>query len=65
MNRVDMAVNIINLKIAKEIKENTEKEYTKFEEKIINLKNERDQIYLGNEEIINKVLTKYLEEVKE
>lgn len=65
MNKVDMAVNIINLKIAKEIKENTEKEYTKFEEKIINLKNERDQIYLGNEEIINKVLTKYLEEVKE
>ena len=65
IERIELAVNIINLKIAKEIKENKEKEYSKFKEKIINLEEERNQIYLENEEIINKVLTKYLEEVKE
>lgn len=65
IERIELAVNIINLKIAKEIKENKEKEYSKFKEKIISLEDERNQIYLENEEIINKVLTKYLEEVKE
>ncbi len=65
IEKIELAVNIINLKIAKEIKENKEKEYSKFKEKIISLENEREQIYLENEEIINKVLTKYLEEVKE
>ena len=65
IERIELAVNIINIKIAKEIKENKEKEYNKFKEKIISLENEREQIYLENEEIIDKVLTKYLEEVKE
>lgn len=65
IEKIELAVNIINLKIAKEIKENKEKEYSKFKEKIISLENEREQIYLENEEIINKVLTKYIEEVKE
>ena len=53
------------MKIAKEIKENKEKEFDKFKEKIVKLEDERDQIYLGNEEIINKVIEKYLKEVKE
>lgn len=65
IEKIELAVNIINLKIAKEIKENKEKEYSKFKEKIISLENEREQIYLENEKIIDKVLTKYLEEVKE
>ena len=65
IEKIELAVNIINLKIAKEIKENKEKEYSKFKEKIISLENEREQIYLENEEILNKVLTKYIEEVKE
>ena len=65
MEQVELAINIINLKIAKEIKENKEKEYDKFKEKIVKLEDERDQIYLGNEEIINKVIEKYLKEVKE
>ena len=42
-----------------------EKEFDKFKEKIVKLEDERDQIYLGNEEIINKVIEKYLKEVKE
>ena len=65
MEQVELAINIINLKIAKEIKENKEKEFDKFKEKILKLEDERDQIYLGNEEIINKVIEKYLKEVKE
>ena len=65
MEQVELAINIINLKIAKEIKENKEKEYDKFKEKIVKLENERDQIYLGNKETINKVMEKYLKEVKE
>ncbi|MDO5011849.1 MAG: hypothetical protein Q4E31_13560 [Intestinibacter bartlettii] len=65
MEQVELAINIINLKIAKEIKENKEKEYDKFKEKIVKLENERNQIYLGNKEIINKVMEKYLKEVKE
>ena len=65
MQQVELAINIINLKIAKEIKENKEKEFDKFKEKIVKLEDERDQIYLGNEEIINKVIEKYLKEVKE
>ena len=65
MEQVELAINIINLKIAKEIKENKEKEFDKFKEQIVKLEDERDQIYLGNEEIINKVIEKYLKEVKE
>ena len=65
MEQVELAISIINLKIAKEIKENKEKEFDKFKEKIVKLEDERDQIYLGNEEIINKVIEKYLKEVKE
>ena len=65
MEQIELAINIINLKIAKEIKENKEKEYDKFKEKIVKLENERNQIYLGNKEIINKVMEKYLKEVKE
>ena len=65
IDRIELAINVINLKIAKEVKDNKEKEYSKFKEKITNLQDERDQIYLENEEVINKVLTQYLEEVKE
>ena len=64
INRVELAINVINLKIAKEVKDNKEKSYSKFKEKIITLQEEREQIYLGNEKIINKILTQYLEEVK-
>ena len=65
IDRIELAVNVINLKIAKEVKYNKEKEYVKFKEKITSLQEERDQIYLGNEQIINKILTEYLDEIKE
>ncbi len=63
--KIELALYTINLKIAKEIKENKERDYNKFKEKITNLQQERDEIYKENSEIINKVLTQYLEETKE
>lgn len=64
IDRLELAIEVINLKIAKEVKENKEKEYNKFKKRITKLQEERDQIYLKNEEIINKALTQYLNEVK-
>lgn len=65
IDKIELAINVINLKIAKEVKYNKEKEYVKFKEKITNLQQERDQVYLENEQIINKILTEYLDEIKE
>lgn len=55
---------VINLKIAKAIKENEEKDYEAFKTKIEKLTDEKREIYKGNQEIINKVLNVYLEEIK-
>lgn len=65
IKKEELALYVINLKIAKEIKENEETEYQNFRKKIINLQNERDEIYKGNQEVINKILTKYMKEMKE
>ena len=64
IERLELAIEIINLKIAQEIKENKEKDYFTFRDKILNLKKEKKEIYLNNQEIIDKVLTKYLNEVR-
>lgn len=64
IDRSELAIEIINLKIAKGIKENKEKNYFTFREKILSLENERKEIYLSNQEVIDKVLTKYLNEVR-
>ena len=55
---------VINLKIAKAIKENEEKDYEAFKTKIEKLTDEKREIYKGNQEIINKVQNVYLEEIK-
>ena len=55
---------VINLRIAKAIKENEEKDYEAFKTKIEKLTDEKREIYKGNQEIINKVLNVYLEEIK-
>ena len=55
---------VINLKIAKAIKENEEKDYEAFKTKIEKLTDEKREIYKRNQEIINKVLNVYLEEIK-
>ena len=64
INRIELAIEVINLKIAQEIKENKEKDYFAFRNKILDLKKEKKEIYLNNQEIIDKVLTKYLNEVR-
>lgn len=64
IDRSELAIEVINLKIAKGIKENKEKNYFTFREKILSLENERKEIYLSNQEVIDKVLTKYLNEVR-
>lgn len=64
INKFDIALETINLKIAKEIKENKEKNYNIFKSKIEKLIDERNEIYKQNEEIIDKVINQYLKEVK-
>ena len=64
MDKIDLALEIINLKIAKEVKENTEKKYSKFAKKIKVLEDEKRAIYQNNEAIINRVIDVYGKEVK-
>ena len=62
--RIELALYVINLKIADTIKNNKEENYEKFKQTINLLTKEKEEIYKHNEEIINKVLNIYLEEVK-
>ena len=62
-NRKELALYVINLKIADSIKNNTEKKFEIFNKKIQELNNEKNEIYKDNESIIEKVLTRYLEEM--
>ena len=64
MNKIDTALYVIDLKIAELIKNNTSKTYSELEKTIAELKAEKEEVYKNNEEIINKVLDKYLNEVK-
>lgn len=62
--RIELALYVINLKIADTIKNNKEENYEKFKQTINLLTKEKEEIYKYNEEVINKVLNIYLEEVK-
>jgi len=62
--KIDLAIAIIKEKIAKEIKENKEKKYQSLKNKIQKLREEEKEIYKKNENIINKVLTEYAQDVK-
>ena len=64
MDKIDLALEIINLKIAKEVKENTEKKYFEFAKKIKVLEDEKRAIYQNNEAIINRDIDVYGKEVK-
>lgn len=63
-NRKELALYVINLKIANSIKNNQEKDFNKFKENMQILYDEKNEIYKNNEQVIEKVLTVYLEEVK-
>jgi len=66
MEKFDMeiALDVLQLKIKKCIEENKDKEPKEIQGMIKNLLNEREQVYLKNEEIINKVLNEYSKQVK-
>ena len=61
--QIELALYVIELKKAKLIKENKEKSFKKYKDKVYLLNQEKKEIYKGNEEIIKKVLTQYLKEV--
>ena len=63
-NKIDMALYVIDLKIVELMKSNTAKNYAELDEKIAELKAEKEEIYNNNEEVINEVLDKYLKDVK-
>lgn len=63
-DKIELALYIIELKKAQMIKNNNETSYKDFKDKIEILAEEKKEIYKQNEEVINKVLTQYLEEVK-
>ena len=46
--KIDLAMYVINLKIAKAIKENEEKDYEAFKTKIEKLTDEKREIYKGS-----------------
>lgn len=66
MEKFDMetALDILQLKIKKCIEENKDKETKQIQEMIKDLLNEREQVYLKNEEVINKVLSEYSKQIK-
>ena len=59
MDKIDLALEIINLKIAKEVKKNTEKKYSEFAKKIKVLEDEKRAIYQNNEAVIKRVIDVY------
>ena len=63
-NQKELSLYIMDLKIAKEIKENTTTNFFEFRSKIQDLQNEKSEIYNDNQQIINKVLNEYLKDVK-
>ena len=62
--KVEVALEIIELKILHLIKNNTNKDFLIFKEKLNTLVEERDKIYELDEETIDKVYNVYLKEIK-
>ena len=62
--KVEVALEIIQLKIVHFIKNNKEKDVNKFREQLDILTRERDKIYENDKETIDKVYNVYLEEIK-
>lgn len=62
--KVEVALEVIQLKIVHFIKNNKEKDVNKFKEQLNLLTSERDKIYELDEDTIDKVYNVYLEEIK-
>jgi len=63
--KVEQALEIIQRKIAKLIKNNKEKDFEKFNNELKVLTDEREKIYDLDEQTIKKVFDIYLNELKE
>lgn len=61
--RVELAIQIIQIKIAEFIKNYKGKDKKEFIDTVRNLKRERTEIYKLNKEVINKVFNVYLKEI--
>ena len=64
-NRVELALYVINLKIADLTKNNMKKDFNTFKKDMEKLYNEKNEIYNNNEAVIEKVLTVYIDEFKQ
>ena len=62
--KIEIALEVIELKIVHLIKNNKEKNIELFKEKLNNLVEEREKIYELDETTIDKVYNVYLEEIK-
>ena len=63
--KIDLALYTIDLKIVKFLKDNKESDYEEMQKELSKLREEKEEIYKNNEEVINKVLDQYLKEVQE
>ena len=61
----EIAIEIINLKIADELKNKTSKSYKELKEKISVLKQYKKEIYNNNQEVIDKIVNEYQKEIKQ
>ena len=62
--KVEVALEIIELKILHLIKNNKDKNFSVFKEKLNALTEEREKIYNLDEKTIDKVYNLYLQEIK-
>lgn len=63
--KIEVALEIIQLKIVHLLKENKDKNIENFKEKLNTLIEEREKIYELDEETIDKVYNVYVKQIKE
>ncbi len=62
--KMEHALDVLNRKIAKYIREHKENNLEEFKNKLRGFAKEEEQIYELNEEVIENVIKKYLKEIK-
>ena len=65
MDEQEKALYVLELKMAKILKENQDKDFNELNKIICRLKEEKRKIYLRDNETINKVLKEYINDVRE
>ena len=65
MGDLEKAIYILELKMARVLKENQNKNFDEVNKIICNLKEEKRKVYLRDEETIKKVLEEYIKDVRE